>query len=1039
MAFIIKNGILHAYYPEKGETTVTIPAGVHTICDRVFEGNKTIETLIVPEGVTRIEWGACKECTALRRVVLPKSVTFIGDYAFSFCEALEEVVIPEEADAVIERETFLKTPWLAHLDETQSTILVAHTLLKYKAAPGTKTLTLPEETHCVASLYVGETDEDRASFHFKEVTKLVLPDGVRYLCENALSHLPHCLADIVFPPTLADLTLDALPDESEWEDAYREDERPIVVNGTLLWMPNVRSAVIPDDVVRFSRGFGMDGDYDEVKMLHIGASFHDDTFLSHPGSDVPFSALQKITVSPENPHYLAVDDCLTTRDGKRLLLVPCGAKRIRVPDGVEVISAHVLDKCEEAEIILPDSLRTIEDDEMLYFERISFPHGMGPLPFFGMSKDYLRDEKASTEDRTVLYYAAKNKRRTALYVGRHLFDAPAKLPEVEAPADEPIRTLIHKGTRLILRDADGLAMRFDMQADWRANRDEVLLEHLLFDADDASRESAFIHLKAAAYKYPLAVYDAIKGSAVFQAFVKKNIKKIVPFLIDLDDADSIARLLPLGFVTDKNAPELIAYASKKAPSIAKLLLEAHGGAETVKAVKETVKRAAKAAEPVPAETLTAGYGAVIEGSTLVRCTPPKKVAALVLPDTITAIAPGAFQTAKIGRLVLPETVTQLPDDAFRGAAGIGEIEAMGVVTVGERAFCECKNLKSVTFGDALTTLAPNSFWVCAKLTEVTLGAGLTTVDWRAFDGCHKLERILIAPGGKRFASYEGTVFDRERTKPVFIPYARGELVLPPSVKSVPSTVFQKMQRITSVVFDLRGTSAAAFAKQAKSLTFHHRSVAAVTVRTDTDELTLDLAPWKDSFMYQPGEFEGAFPHKNAVKGFVSDVIHAIVTGDVPDRMTTLRMTGSVTYGGIDGVYHHALLGLRFEVAHIIAKLHGLDERRVCETMLHQVAAHAAEAAEAAANGDKSVQAAADWWRYFEQDPAHLPAVIGEETARRATLDLWLDHADLLRTLSTEDLDVLLADAVSANKTALSALLLQIKHERDSSGQGRMTL
>ena len=76
-------------------------------------------------------------------------------------------------------------------------------------------------------------------------------------------------------------------------------------------------------------------------------------------------------------------------------------------------------------------------------------------------------------------------------------------------------------------------------------------------------------------------------------------------------------------------------------------------------------------------------------------------------------------------------------------------------------------------------------------------------------------------------------------------------------------------------------------------------------------------------------------------------------------------------------------------------------------------------------------------RYMGPDVALLS--VGEETARRATLDLWLDHADLLRTLSTEDLDVLLADAVSANKTALSALLLQIKHERDSSGQGRMTL
>lgn len=59
-----------------------------------FFNNSRVESIIVPEGVTKIESYAFSGCTALESIVLPDRVLEIGKYAFSDCNALESITLP---------------------------------------------------------------------------------------------------------------------------------------------------------------------------------------------------------------------------------------------------------------------------------------------------------------------------------------------------------------------------------------------------------------------------------------------------------------------------------------------------------------------------------------------------------------------------------------------------------------------------------------------------------------------------------------------------------------------------------------------------------------------------------------------------------------------------------------------------------------------------------------------------------------------------------------------------------------------------------
>ncbi len=51
-----------------------------------------LESIVIPEGITRLEYGTFRDCT-LTSIVLPESIEYIGDYVFAYCYNLSELTI----------------------------------------------------------------------------------------------------------------------------------------------------------------------------------------------------------------------------------------------------------------------------------------------------------------------------------------------------------------------------------------------------------------------------------------------------------------------------------------------------------------------------------------------------------------------------------------------------------------------------------------------------------------------------------------------------------------------------------------------------------------------------------------------------------------------------------------------------------------------------------------------------------------------------------------------------------------------------------
>ena len=84
-------------------TEVVIPAEVThegktykvtAIGDEPFQGNSTLTSITIPEGVTEIAYYAFDGCTSLTNVTIPEGVTYIGNRAFLGCTSLKSVSLP---------------------------------------------------------------------------------------------------------------------------------------------------------------------------------------------------------------------------------------------------------------------------------------------------------------------------------------------------------------------------------------------------------------------------------------------------------------------------------------------------------------------------------------------------------------------------------------------------------------------------------------------------------------------------------------------------------------------------------------------------------------------------------------------------------------------------------------------------------------------------------------------------------------------------------------------------------------------------------